>query len=179
MSLGLIFACNIERYDLMKLKYISWLPAAILMIAIFYFSSKPADASNESSLPIAESILNIYENITGRSYQEADRSELLNTINHLVRKGAHFCEYAVFAMAIALHLHTLKLKRKGLFWLSVIITSLYAASDEVHQTFVPGRSGQISDVLLDTAGAFTGALFFMLVVKLVTYRKHKLKKEKA
>lgn len=163
----------------MKLKYISWLPMAILMVAIFYFSSKPADASNESSLPIAESILNVYDGISGRTYQEEDRLELLSAINHVVRKGAHFCEYAVLAMAVALHLIALKHKLKGLFWVSVMITSLYAVSDEIHQTFVPGRSGQISDVLLDTAGAFTGALLFMLAVKLVTYRKHKPKEERA
>lgn len=163
----------------MKLKYISWLPAVILMIGIFSFSSKPAGASNESSLPIAESILKIYEGMTARTYQEADRLELLNVINHVVRKGAHFSEYAVLAMAVALHTLALKLKLKGVFLGSVIIASLYAASDEIHQTFVPGRSGQISDVLLDTAGAFMGALLFVLAVKLITYRKHKLKKERA
>ena len=37
-----------------------------------------------------------------------------------------------------------------------LIAAGYAATDEFHQLFVPGRSGQISDVLLDSAGALAG-----------------------
>ena len=37
-----------------------------------------------------------------------------------------------------------------------VITTAYAATDEMHQLFVPGRSGQVSDVLLDSAGAMAG-----------------------
>ena len=37
-----------------------------------------------------------------------------------------------------------------------MITTAYAATDEMHQLFVPGRSGQVSDVLLDSAGAIAG-----------------------
>ena len=39
-----------------------------------------------------------------------------------------------------------------------LITAGYAATDEFHQLFVPGRSGQVSDVILDSAGAATGVL---------------------
>ena len=38
------------------------------------------------------------------------------------------------------------------------IASAYAATDEIHQLFVPGRSGQVSDVLLDSAGVLAGLL---------------------
>ena len=38
----------------------------------------------------------------------------------------------------------------------MLTAALYAATDEVHQLFVPGRSGQVSDVLLDSAGAIAG-----------------------
>jgi len=88
----------------MKLKYISWIPAVIIMGIIFYFSSRQVDNSNESSLTIANRILNIYENITNSNYQENVRTDILDSINHIVRKGAHFCEYALLACAIAFHL---------------------------------------------------------------------------
>ena len=39
-----------------------------------------------------------------------------------------------------------------------IITTAYAATDELHQLLVPGRSGQLSDVILDSAGALAGLL---------------------
>ena len=52
---------------------------------------------------------------------------------------------------------------KKLVLLSVFLAFLYACSDEIHQLFVPGRSGQVSDVLLDTLGSFTGIMIYKLI----------------
>ena len=49
--------------------------------------------------------------------------------------------------------------------LSFIICLLYAISDEVHQTLIPGRSGEVSDVILDTIGASIGILIYFQVRK--------------
>ena len=95
---------------------------------IFYFSSKPVDNSNESSLTIANEILSVYENITNSSYQENVRTDILGVINHVVRKGAHFCEYALLACSIAFHLLVWKRKRKWIFMISVLLAALLMAS---------------------------------------------------
>jgi VanZ family protein len=157
----------------MKLKYISWLPAFLLMVIIFGFSSKPADNSNDSSLTIAQSILTVYENITNIQYQEEVRVSLMDMINHVVRKGAHFSEYAVLAVAVAFHLLVWKKKRLWLLLMPIMISTFYAITDEIHQTFIPGRSGQITDVLLDASGAATGSLLFFLFVAMVVKIKGK------
>ena len=62
------------------------------------------------------------------------------------------------------------LKRMLLPWL---IAALYAASDEIHQLFVPGRSGQLSDVILDSAGALAGVAAFTVICWLINCRKAK------
>ena len=49
--------------------------------------------------------------------------------------------------------------------LSIFLAFLYACSDEVHQLFVAGRSGQASDVLLDTFGAMVGVGVYYLLFK--------------
>ncbi len=148
----------------MKLKYISWLPAALIMVIIFSFSSKPATISGESSLKISHTILHTYETITDQPYEEDTRQQVLLELDHIVRKSAHFTEYALLAAAWFYHfiLHR-KGNRMGAI-LSILITSVYAASDEFHQTFVAGRSGQLSDVLLDSCGAAAGALFFLFLL---------------
>jgi VanZ family protein len=51
---------------------------------------------------------------------------------------------------------------------SVVIASLYGASDELHQSFVPGRSPEIGDWVADTLGALTAVL---LVARLVKNRR--------
>jgi VanZ family protein len=161
----------------MKLKYISWLPAVLIMGIIFYFSSKPAVASDESSLTIANTILNVYETVIDQTLQEDIRIETIGGINFVVRKGAHFTEYACLAVAIAFHLLVWKRKTKWRIIIPTIIAGMYAATDEFHQTFVLGRSGQIKDVLLDTSGAATGALLFTLVLILIARKKRKTKEK--
>lgn len=154
----------------MKLKYISWIPAVIIMAVIFGFSSKPAVQSSESSMVIANEIVTVYENITNIHYQEAEKTSIIETINHFVRKGAHFCEYAVLACAFAFHFAALRKRGRWLFILPVLSSALYAATDEFHQLFIPGRAGMIRDVLLDTSGAATGSLMFSLIFIIVCSR---------
>jgi VanZ family protein len=145
----------------MKLKYISWLPAVIIMAIIFYFSSKPAIISGESSLMISQTLLNAYEDITDLSYEELARQQVLLGLDHIVRKTAHFIEYAILAATWVMHFITWKKGFRIAVGLSILITSVYAATDEFHQIFVAGRSGQISDVLLDSCGAVVGAFLFL------------------
>ena len=43
---------------------------------------------------------------------------------------------------------------------------MYSITDEIHQTFVFGRSGEIRDVLIDSVGIFTGILLVILILKM-------------
>lgn len=156
----------------MKLKYITLLPAVIVMVVIFLFSSKPAENSNESSLEIADKILTAYENVTSSNISGETRLEALERINHIVRKGAHFSIYVLLAWTFAFHFLMLKKKGNPLLFAPVLLSALYAATDEFHQLFVPGRGGMFTDVLIDTSGAAAGSLLFTAVVMFCAhYRK--------
>ena len=80
-----------------------------------------------------------------------------------VRKGAHVAEYAVLALLLW---RALRKPQRGDAWpwqwseagLALGLTSLYAASDELHQLFVPSRQASLRDVLLDTLGGAIGLL---------------------
>lgn len=65
----------------------------------------------------------------------------------LVKKGAHFGGYAVLWL----------LARRAGFapWPAFVLSVAFAASDELHQRVIPGRNGQLFDVLVDAAGALT------------------------
>jgi len=145
----------------------------MIMLMIFLFSAKPADNSNESSKTIANLVLNISVsfNIIDEPLQETEREYTLDKINHVVRKMAHFMEFAVLAATVEFHNWIHKRKGVHLILLSIGITVLYAVSDEFHQLFVPGRSGEVKDVLIDSAGASTGALFFYLLILLYENKK--------
>jgi VanZ family protein len=76
---------------------------------------------------------------------------------NVLNVGAHFCEYLILAVLIALAFNS----PNRAFWktalIALIIASLYGASDEVHQLFTPGRFSDPLDWVTDTLGALVGA----------------------
>lgn len=93
--------------------------------------------------------------------------ETLSAIHHVIRKCGHVTEYFVFSLLV------LKGLRAGgrefglsLAVIAVLIVAAYAALDEYHQSFVPGRGAAVSDVLLDTAGGAAAQLVMAIFVRL-------------
>ena len=151
--------------------------AGAIMVFIFMQSALPADLSSEESGVIVDWIMKVMENILpfGRE-----------TVVFAVRKGAHFTEYLIFGAVLMQAVKewraaprlsgnsaaTAELPKAGeglskaapgLFmaggmpaaWL---IGTAYALTDEFHQSFVPGRSCELRDVVIDSCGVLTGVL---------------------
>lgn len=70
---------------------------------------------------------------------------------------AHFGEYAIFSALLYLALRVDNDRTRAAV-LAVVIASAYAVTDEFHQSFVPMRTPDPADWLVDTAGAVAGAL---------------------
>lgn len=97
----------------------------------------------------------------------------LSTLIFLVRKTAHFTEYAILGALFYLNLiqfPKLNSHIKKLL-LPILFSFLYAITDELHQIFVPGRSAQFRDVLIDTLGASFGCLLIHTLLTLFTKLK--------
>lgn len=75
-----------------------------------------------------------------------------NTDRFLILKSFHLIEYAFLALLFSIAIY----KRKTV----VIISYLYALSDEIHQFFVPGRTGLFRDTLIDLIGILIGIFIF-------------------
>ena len=85
-----------------------------------------------------------------------------DTAHFLVRKAAHFTEY--FILSLLLFFALKGKNRRG--YLTGGIAVLYAITDEIHQSLIPGRSGNVRDVLIDTGGVLL-ALMLLAMAKLV------------
>ena len=147
---------------------------------IFYMSARVAQDSDALSLGFAGRFLHLV--VPGFSdMSAADQLALAKSINHPVRKLAHFTEYLVLGIldVNALRLH---IGSSGRYFEDEAITPsrnfcipalswafciLYAASDEFHQLFVPGRAGLVTDVCIDSAGALLGILLFLVALQLI------------
>lgn len=130
------------------------------MAIIFYMSNQPADISSEhsssvinllSSLPLVGNIIDVM---------------IANDIaQFVVRKGAHMFSYAVLATLAFMSMYDININIKNTAIKSVMIAFIYALTDELHQLFIPGRSGEFRDVLVDTTGAIIGICFVYLIIK--------------
>ena len=160
------------------LRYILVILWIALMFFIVWFSSKPADESTEQSIRIGKLVCSII--VDGYdSMSETAKYEYAEAIDHIIRKSAHFCEYAALG-ALTINASWLffgylrmKFKWKGSAYYPLIAAFawciLFATSDEIHQLFVPGRFGSSLDVLLDTAGAVLG---IMIPTIIISVRRH-------
>ena len=103
------------------------------------------------------------------------RSELEHKASFVVRKTAHLTEYAILGFALLLHVMALQQKMNIRFpgLSAFLVGTLYAVSDEVHQLFVPGRSGEGKDVLLDSVGVLLGVLFLSWL-RIICTKKRKI-----
>jgi VanZ family protein len=80
-------------------------------------------------------------------------------------KLLHAAEYAVLASLLCRALRGERLGWTRAIGLALALASAYAATDEWHQWFVPGRSADVRDYLADTLGAAAGAVLYARVVR--------------
>lgn len=150
------------------------LPALLLMGLIFHFSAEDATASAQSSGNTMLWLLRLFHVSDADAIVE--NSELYSLLDFCIRKGAHFSLYTAlgFFLAFAWTVHPSIPQWKRTTY-AILCGIFYAASDELHQYFVPGRACQVRDVCIDTAGVLLGSGIFALLHWLCT--RHKQKKD--
>lgn len=137
----------------------AWIPVLIWMGVIYMFSAQPASASSQMSGSLMKWLIGI---IDVTPIPEILGEDLLHT---LIRKMAHFTIYFVLGVLVFRATQEgIKIEWRSI-WISFLICVIYAGSDEFHQLYVPGRSGQVTDVLIDSSGALLGILTTQIVHK--------------
>ena len=129
------------------------------MILIFAFSSFQGDESALQSGRIVRFVLGIVRMFFGEGAVQV----LVDAgIEFYIRKTAHFTEYAVLAFltARAMRLNGFR------YWAvaAPLFSALYASTDEFHQSFVPGRGMELRDVGIDSCGAISGVLLYLMAL---------------
>jgi len=145
-------------------KLIKFIPMILIMIIIFAFSCKQGDESSEQSGRLLQAIVKVVESISSSALS----AEVLGFLHLFIRKAAHFTEYAVLGISILYATYSFYKKKWLSVPLSLLLSAVYASTDEIHQYFVPGRYGTPSDVLIDSCGALTG----IIVIYFVVYSHH-------
>lgn len=147
--------------DIVIKKVVKGIIVVLCMIIIFAFSMDNSVASTKKS----EGVIIQVSSIFGFNLTEKQQQYVIDLFFVPVRKFAHFFIYFVLGIALISFLREFSIPIRKLILLSIFLAFLYACSDEFHQLFVSGRSGQFSDVLLDTFGASTGIGIYYLLFR--------------
>jgi VanZ family protein len=150
-KLGVVMA-NAKQYN----RWI-WFGTVLWMLVIFMLSAQVATTSSALSHSVSERVVQVIKTVAPPVEITAE------SINHWVRKYAHFFAYSVLGLLLCLT----KISKRHV----VLIGILYAISDEWHQAFVPGRGPSIKDVFIDTSGIMCGMCLYYIVHKVF----HKLR----
>ncbi|MTI46830.1 MAG: VanZ family protein [Firmicutes bacterium] len=143
---------------------ISWLAVFLWMLLIFNMSSKVAEESNKLSKGITEIVIEKVDSINPDNKFDVD------SLNHIIRKNAHFFSYLVLGILVINALRRSEVSSYKSIILSLAICIIYAISDEFHQAFVPGRGPQIKDVFIDSSGATIGVSVYLIINRLMIKR---------
>ena len=149
-------------------KWSLWLVITILWMAlIFWQSSMPYQRQDIRPVLAAHLHLNQMEipHVDFHyDHEHVTWAKPYNMIEFFIRKGGHVFEYAILTFLWIQTLLTTSLRRSSVFLLGIVLSLLYAGTDEWHQWFVIGRTGHLIDVVgPDLAGMLFMALICFLL----------------
>ena len=138
-----------------------WLPTALWYRLIWSFSAQTAAVSGGASDGLLEQLLSALCPAYGAAVPDVQRTAV-ELLSFYIRKAAHMFLYFVLALLVWLALTRLLRVRPKRACAALVLCALLAALDEYHQTLVPGRSGELRDILIDLIGAGIALLLFAL-----------------
>lgn len=125
---------------------------------IFHFSNQSGMVSQNSS----DHMLHFF----GKLFPFIDINQgdsFFQIFSFFIRKSAHmFLFFILFFLTFSMLSFFLK---KNTLQISFLLVFLRALLDEIHQLFIPGRSGELKDVFIDMFGAFLALLFLLFLKK--------------
>lgn len=131
------------------------------MLLIFGFSSQSGTESQGLSSLIARPLAKLLMQF-GRELTAKEEADFYVNVELVVRKIAHVTEFAILGGLLTLLFQSLRIRR---LWLPLLCGVLYAAIDEWHQSFTPGRSSALTDVLIDSCGVLLGVFVCYQIIQ--------------
>ena len=146
-------------------RLLSMVLVIVWMVIVFYFSHQQGEGSGNLSRNIAIKTIEIID--IRKNIAEESKKEIIKVLEPIIRKLAHLSIYIVGGMLICNCVMQFISKDVISIMLSSLIGITYALSDDVHQLFVAGRSGNIKDVVIDSLGVFIGVFTYLLIIRII------------
>lgn len=134
----------------------------LTFISIFNFSNQDGQTSGGLSRKVARKIVDVFPYT--KNLKEETKNKIVEKSQPIIRKGAHLSIYTLVGIFIMSYISTYKIHLKYKFLISILVGLIYASSDEIHQSFIPGRTASIIDVGIDTSGVLLGIILVLIII---------------
>lgn len=152
-------------------RIVSAIPAVFWAFVIYRFSDTPAVESTNESITVTGMLLDLVSRFI--YVDPAKRDMIIAAMEPHIRKIAHMTEFGILFLLILIPAGLFVKKLSVKTGIALSATFLYAVSDEIHQLFVPGRSGMLRDCMIDLLGALIAlGLYLVIYIIIRTVRKH-------
>ena len=150
-------------------KFLLWSAVLSWMAVIFFLSAQPAQDSSALSGQAIRAVVAFFQP-DFFDLSKAQQAKIIASYQNVVRKFAHGLVYMVLGMLTMAALIPYSARTRKKVVIALLLCAAYAMTDEFHQLFVGGRSGEIRDVVVDICGAAAG-IGFVLAAKTVYFHK--------
>lgn len=139
---------------------LSWAPALATLLIIFILSSQNGVASGDTSMELTMGLLHLV--MEGNVHAAVSNQAAIEALDALIRMIAHMGEYAFLSLMIGFAVTVNGFSGKIRMFYMCFLGTVVAAMDEFYQIFVPGRYGDLKDIVFDCIGvAATAVLLYM------------------
>lgn len=138
---------------------------AATFYVIFHFSAQDGELSGSVSRKVTTFIVEMLSKV--KNMDVILKLHYITKLEPIVRKLAHFSIYTVVGFSVMGFMCTFDIRNITKFITSICIGVTYAISDEIHQSFTPGRTSRVLDVCIDSAGVLTGIFILIILIILV------------
>ena len=158
------------------LRIISIIFVLAWMVTVFMLSHQIAEDSSKTSSNFITVIIKLFN----KDIEQEQLETIMLKVETIVRKLAHFVLYTLGGMLITIMFINFKEYITKTKIASFLLGATYAITDEIHQLFIPGRSGEIRDVLIDSTGVLLGVFIIYLLMRIKgIFRSGKEERRKA
>lgn len=151
------------------LRIVLWAMVIVCMGVIFKFSAEDAAKSSKTSGEVTRYVLTVVDQEFPKLPPKEQDAKVAEW-SFSIRKAAHFCIFAGLGF-LCFAAFSVDLSPRRAFPAALVLGAVRAVLDEVHQSFVSGRSCEVRDMCIDFAGVLLGASFLLLILWLVKKRK--------
>ena len=141
------------------------------MFTIFYLSSMDSELFNTKSKDTINTIVESSVVVINKDISKDNINSIVNVLNIPFRKSMHSFVYFVLVILLLNAFYSIYIINYRSYLFSIVVSFIYACSDEFHQLYVVGRTGQFIDIGIDMMGVLFGVLVFYVYGLLVKDRR--------